>query len=124
MKIKNVCIFGGSGFVGRHLANLLTTQEIYMRIPTRSYKRARPLLVLPTVRLVEANIYDDAELDRLLTGMDAVINLVGILHGDFETVHVELPRKIAAACARNRASSRWRRAACFNQLMWSPSRAT
>src|SRR4051812_30870688 len=101
MKIKNVCIFGGSGFVGRHLANLLTTQEIYMRIPTRSYKRARDLLVLPTVRLVEANIYDDAELDRLLTGMDAVINLVGILHGDFETVHVELPRKIAAACARN-----------------------
>ena len=101
MNIKNICIFGGSGFVGRHLANLLTTQEIYMRIPTRSYKRARGLLVLPTVRLVEANIYDDAELDRLLIGMDAVINLVGILHGDFNTVHVELPRKIVAACKRN-----------------------
>ena len=101
MKINNVCIFGGSGFVGQHLANLLTTQEIYMRIPTRNYKRARALLVLPTVRLVEANIYDDAELDRLLVGMDAVINLVGILHGDFDTAHVELPRKITAACARN-----------------------
>ena len=40
-------------------------------------------------------------LDRLLIGMDAVINLVGILHGDFRSAHVELPRKIVAACDRN-----------------------
>jgi NADH dehydrogenase len=99
--IDNVCIFGGSGFVGRHLANLLTDQEIYLRIPTRSYERAKDLLVLPTADVVEANIHDDAELDGLLGGMDAVINLVGVLHGDFNTAHVELPRKIVAACKRN-----------------------
>lgn len=101
MKIKNICIFGGSGFVGRHLANILTNQEIYLRIPTRNYERAKELLVIPTTDLVEANIHDEGELDRLLLGMDAVINLVGILHGDFHTVHVELPRKIVAACKRN-----------------------
>lgn len=100
MKIDNVCIFGGSGFVGRHLANVLTDRA-YVRIPTRHYEHARDLLVLPTVEVVEANIHDDADLDRLLVGVDAVINLVGILHGDFNTVHVELPRRIAAACARN-----------------------
>ena len=101
MRTDNVCIFGGSGFVGRHLANLLTDQGIYLRIPTRNYERAKELLVLPTADVVEANIYDDAELDRLLVGIDAVINLVGILHGDFNTAHVELPGKIVAACKRN-----------------------
>ncbi|MEO6824682.1 MAG: complex I NDUFA9 subunit family protein [Nitrosospira sp.] len=101
MKINNVCIIGGSGFVGKHIANLLTTQEISLRIPTRHRERAKELLVLPTVDVVEANVHDDAALDRLLTGMDAVINLVGILHGDFRSAHVELPRKIVAACNRN-----------------------
>ena len=33
MIINNVCIFGGSGFIGRHLANLLTDQEIQLRVP-------------------------------------------------------------------------------------------
>jgi uncharacterized protein YbjT (DUF2867 family) len=96
-----VCIFGGSGFVGRHLANIMTDQEIYLRIPTRNYERAKEVLVIPTTDLVEADIYDDAELDRVLRGIDAVINLVGVLHGDFQTAHVELPRKIVAACKRN-----------------------
>ena len=80
MQINNVCIIGGSGFVGRHIANVLTAQEIFVRIPTRRYEHARELLVLPTADVVEANVHDDAELDRLLTGMDAVINLAGILH--------------------------------------------
>ena len=101
MKINNVCIIGGSGFVGKHIANLLTTQEISLRIPTRHRERAKELLILPTVDVVEANVHNDAALDRLLTGMDAVINLVGILHGDFRSAHVELPRKIVAACNRN-----------------------
>ena len=101
MNINNVCIIGGSGFVGRHIANVLTAQEIFVRIPTRHYEHARELLVLPTADVVEANVHDNAELDRLLTGMDAVINLVGILHGDFTAAHVELPRKIVAACQRN-----------------------
>ena len=72
-----------------------------MVIPTRHGERTRELLALPTVKVVEANVYDDAELDRLLAGMDAVINLVGILHGDFTAAHVELPRKIVAACKHN-----------------------
>lgn len=101
MNINNVCIIGGSGFVGRHIANVLTAQGIFVRIPTRRYEHARELLVLPTADVVEANVHDAAVLDRLLTGMDAVINLVGILHGDFTAAHVELPRKIVAACQRN-----------------------
>ncbi|HEX8874859.1 MAG TPA: complex I NDUFA9 subunit family protein, partial [Nitrosospira sp.] len=101
MEIGNVCIFGGTGFVGGHLANFLTARDINLRIPTRRRERARALLVLPTVDVVQANVYDDAVLDRLVSGMDAVINLVGILGGDFNAAHVELPRRIVAACQRN-----------------------
>jgi NADH dehydrogenase len=101
MQIENVCIFGGSGFVGGHLANFLTAQDISLRIPTRQRERAKALLVLPTADVVQANIYDDAVLDRLVSGMDVVINLVGIIDGDFNSAHVELPRKIVAACQRN-----------------------
>jgi NADH dehydrogenase len=104
MRISNVCIFGGSGFVGRHLANLLTSREIYLRIPTRHRERSKALLVLPTANVVQADIYDDSQLDRLITGMDAVINLVGVLRGDFHAAHVALPQKIAAACVRNGVS--------------------
>ncbi|MDQ3184938.1 MAG: complex I NDUFA9 subunit family protein [Pseudomonadota bacterium] len=101
MTVENVCIIGGSGFVGKHIANLLTTQEINVRIPTRHRERAKELLVLPTADVVEANVHEASELDRLLVGMDAVINLVGVLHGDFSAAHLELPRKIVAACTRN-----------------------
>ena len=101
MAFKNVCIFGGSGFVGKHLANLLTEGEIYLRIPTRNYERAKELLEIPTTELIEADIHDDRDLDRLLLGIDAVINLVGVLQGDFHAAHVELPQKLIAACKRN-----------------------
>jgi NADH dehydrogenase len=101
MTINSICIFGGSGFVGRHLTNLLTNEEIQLRVPTRNYERSKDLLVIPTVDLVEVTEYDDDQLDRLLMGMEAVINLTGVLHGDFHDAHVEMPQKIVAACKRN-----------------------
>ena len=101
MKIKNVCIFGGSGFVGQHVAHMLAAQGVSLRIPTRHRERAKSLLVLPTVDVIETNIHNSKELDRLLVGIDAVINLVGILDGDFTSAHIELPKKIVAACKRN-----------------------
>jgi NADH dehydrogenase len=40
-------------------------------------------------------------LEALARGKQAVVNLVGILHGDFQRVHVELPRTVIAACRAN-----------------------
>jgi NADH dehydrogenase len=49
--------------------------------------------------VLEADINDAGALARLVRGHDAVVNLVGVLHGpDFDAAHVELPRKIVAAC--------------------------
>src|SRR5436853_6075260 len=102
MDISKVCILGGSGFVGRAIADHLTTQEIRVRVVTRSLPRARAVTVLPTVEVVVADPHDTASLARCFDDMDAVINLVGILHESgretFERCHVELPRKVVEAC--------------------------
>jgi NADH dehydrogenase len=48
-------------------------------------------------------VHDDAALEQLVAGRDAVINLVGILHGSaaqFEQAHVALTQRVLAACAR------------------------
>ncbi|OZI31306.1 NAD-dependent dehydratase [Bordetella genomosp. 10] len=104
-----ILILGGTGFVGRHLAAALAKAGHSVRVPTRGYAHGRDLLVLPTVTLFQADIHDDATLDRLVEGCDAVVNLVGILHGDrgkpygaaFARAHVTLPQRVAASCRRH-----------------------
>jgi NADH dehydrogenase len=94
---------GGGGFVGSHLIPLLVARGHRVLVPTRRRERVKHLLVLPGAEVVEADIHDPAALESLFSGQDAVINLVGILHegrpGDFRRAHVELPRKVLAACA-------------------------
>lgn len=106
MRIERVCVLGGSGFVGSSIVKTLAVQRYIVRVPTRNREGVKQLIVLPTVDVVDANVHDEAELERLTAGMDAVINLAGILHekrrGDFERVHSELPRKVIAACNKNK----------------------
>lgn len=102
----NILILGGTGFVGRSVCGLLVDRSgganAQVVVPSRSPSRAKHLQLLPTVRLVEADVHDEAQLVGLLHGRDAVINLVAILHGSesaFRRAHVELPTKLARACA-------------------------
>jgi len=98
---KNVCVLGGGGFVGHHVVSRLVAQGWQVTVPTRRRQRIRDLLVLPTVEVIEADIHDPATLEQLFDGQDAVINLVGILHGshkDFIRSHVKLPHKVMDAC--------------------------
>ena len=107
MKDMTVVVFGGSGFIGSHLVARLAEEGVRVIVPTRRFEKAKHLIFLPRVEVVEADPYDDAELLRLLHGRDAAINLVGLLHSrrgtpygpDFKRAHVELPRRIVAACA-------------------------
>lgn len=106
MRTLSVVLFGGTGFIGSHLAARLAERDVTITAVTRHEAHAMHLMPLG-VDIVEADIRDDAVLRRLVAGKDAVINLAGILHSQrgtpygpqFRHVHVELPRRIAAACA-------------------------
>ena len=107
MRHQNILVIGGSGFVGGHLVAALAKDGREVVVPTRRRESAKRLILLPTIDVVEADINDEATLHRLVAGKSAVINLVGILHGDesaFEAAHVTLPRRIVAACAAARVS--------------------
>lgn len=101
MSLETVCVIGGGGFVGHHLVSRLAAAGVKVRVSARRRERVKDLLVLPTVSVDEMDVHDEAALADWLRGADAVINLVGILHGDaaaFEQAHVELPGKIVNAC--------------------------
>ena len=103
-----VCVLGGTGFVGTELVSQLAAAGHFVRVPTRALARGRHLSVLPTVEVLVANVHDPRVLGELLSGMDAVINLVGILNESraqrFEQIHAELVAKLieAARLARVR----------------------
>ncbi len=107
MAIKKVLLLGGSGFVGTYIANRLSQRGIEVTVPTRRRERTKALIMQPGIEMPEANIHCPETLRSLMQGMDVVINLVGVLHSrdvqipysrDFAEAHVELPKKIIAAC--------------------------
>lgn len=103
--MEKIVITGGTGFVGRSVCEQLAAADAGCRlvVPTRRLANGRTVMTLPTVDLVEADVHDSAQMAALLQGADALVHLVAILHGSadqFDRVHVQLPRSLAAACAR------------------------
>ncbi len=104
--MPKIVVFGGSGFIGTQVVARLAAAGDRVLVPTRRRERVKHLLPLPTVELAQIDTFDSATLRRLVGGCDAVVNLVGILHGrrgvpygaDFARAHVRLPQKLAQAC--------------------------
>lgn len=107
--IPRILMTGGAGFIGRTLANLLVAKGYRVTIPTRNRTRNRPLILMPGLDLLEADLNDDATLERLVRGHSAVINLVGVLHSrpgtpygpEFRAAHVQFPARLARVVARH-----------------------
>jgi len=103
MKPARIVVLGGTGFVGSHLIPRLASQGLSITVLSRNRERHRELAVLPTVRVVSANVYDPNVLAAHFKGTDAVINLVGILNesgfdgAGFRRAHVELTRLVIDA---------------------------
>jgi uncharacterized protein YbjT (DUF2867 family) len=102
MKVRNVCLLGGAGFVGSHVVHRLDAAGYRVKVLARRRDSARHLILLPNVQVVECDIMDDEALRAGLAGADAVINLVGILHegrgATFSVAHAELPERLAEIC--------------------------
>ena len=101
---RRICLLGGSGFLGRHVAARLVARGHEVVVLTRARHRNRDLLVLPTLRLVQGNPLNDSDLESAITGANAVVNLVGIVNekgrhgGGFQRIHVQLVERALAAC--------------------------
>lgn len=102
---RTIVVLGGSGFVGRTLVARLLAQGVQVRVLTRSAD-TRPR-VPAGVDLRIGDVFDAAFLRDTLDGVDAVVNLIGILNerGDdgsgFHKVYVELVESIIAAMQAN-----------------------
>jgi NADH dehydrogenase len=103
MSTLRIVVVGGTGFVGRYVLSRLASAGHRVVVPTRRRESAKHLILLPTVDVVEVDVHDPRALASLMADADAVINLVGILNegagATFADAHVELTRKIIAACA-------------------------
>lgn len=102
MKDKLVTIFGGGGFVGRYVVQALLRGGARVRIAERDPRHAwflKPLGGLGQTQFVAADVTLPETVRRAVAGADVVINMVGVLAGDFERIHVGGARNVAEAAA-------------------------
>ena len=101
-----VTVFGGTGFLGRHVVQALVRRGYRIRIACRRPERAfylQPVGTVGQIHSVQANLRDAASVARAVAGADHVVNLVGILQEGgrqaFDTLQGKGPRLIAETVA-------------------------
>lgn len=99
-----VTVFGGSGFLGRHVVRALAADGWRVRAAVRNPELAghlQPMGAVGQIHAVQANLRYPASIKAALEGADAVVNLVGVLYPSgkqsFEAVHTEGARAVAEA---------------------------
>ncbi|MCZ8258965.1 MAG: complex I NDUFA9 subunit family protein [Beijerinckiaceae bacterium] len=102
-----VTIFGGSGFVGRHLVRALAREGWRIRVAVRRPDLAghlQPLGAVGQIHAVQANLRYRDSVARAVQGADAVVNLVGILaesgRQSFSAVQAQGARAVAEEAAK------------------------
>ena len=104
---KLVTLFGGGGFLGRYATQALLGAGARVRIVQRHPERAFAVRALGNLGQTQFVAADAGKADaamRAAQGSDAVVNLIGILKGDFERAHVTTAANIAAAAAASGAA--------------------
>ncbi len=108
MESRLVTLIGGGGFLGRYVAQELLATGARVRIAQPRPRDAwflKPLGGLGQTQFACADVRKPETLARALQGSDAVVNLAGVLRGDFQGVHTDGARNVAEAAARAGASA-------------------
>ena len=100
-----VTIFGGTGFVGRHVVRRLADAGYTVKVATRCPESAyflRPCGKVGQIVPFPCNYHDESSIAAAVKGSQMVVNCIGILYerrkSRFEQAHVTIPRHIAQAC--------------------------
>lgn len=106
-----VTVFGGSGFVGRHVVRALAKRGFRIRVAVRRPDLAghlQPLGTVGQIHAIQANLRYPDSVDAALAGASAAINLVGILaegsRQRFASVQAQGAGTVARAAARQGVS--------------------
>jgi len=102
MKNRLVTLIGGGGFLGRYVAQELLAAGVRLRIAQRDPREAlflKPLGGLGQTQFVAVDVRRPDSIARAVQGADAVVNLVGVLKGNFQAVHVDGASAVAEAAA-------------------------
>src|SRR5258707_2135604 len=105
-----ITIFGGSGFLGRHLVRALARRHYRIRVAVRRPDltgHLQPLGRVGQIHAVQANIRNAESVEAAVRGADIVINLVGILfergRQRFDTVQSFGAEQVALAASAHGA---------------------
>lgn len=103
---KIATVFGGSGFLGRHVVRRLAAENYIVRVAVRDTEGAkflRPMGNVGQIVPLYAPVQLEADVARAIAGADLVINLAGILaesrKGDFTRIHEEGAGHVARLAA-------------------------
>ncbi|MBN9554164.1 MAG: complex I NDUFA9 subunit family protein [Alphaproteobacteria bacterium] len=106
MQAKQITVFGGSGFLGRHAVRALAKEGWRIKVACRHPHRAfflRPLGQVGQIAPIKCDVTNPDEVEAALHGSAAIVNLPGILYPrgqSFEEVHVTGADNVAQAAAR------------------------
>jgi len=105
-----VTVFGGSGFLGRHVVRALANRRYRVRVAVRRPELAgylRPLGAVGQIEPVQANVRHKPSVDAAVCDADVVVNLVGILfergRQRFDVVQAQGAETVARAAAASGA---------------------
>ena len=106
MRERVACVFGASGFVGRHVVQRLAAAGWRVRAAVRDPESAaflRPMGDPGQVVPFRGDLNDPASVRAAVAGADVVVNLVGILYErgrqTFQNIHVAGAAAVAKAAA-------------------------
>ena len=97
-----ITLFGGSGFIGAHVAQALLARGARLRIASRHPEQAarlKPLANLGQIQFLRCDIGDEASVAGALYQADAAVNLVGAFDGDLQALMGRAAGRIARLAA-------------------------